>query len=80
MKHGQGVYTWAEGVRYTGEFVNDAAVGIGALKASPYGWYEAAKQAIEQEDDSAKATALLQIQLKITPQHAPSLELLKQAE
>jgi len=68
MKHGRGIYTWADGTVYQGEFAQDEAVGIGALKASAEGWYREAKQS----QDPQQALALLETQLKIIPQHVLS--------
>ena len=65
------MYLWADGTRFEGEFAADQAPGIGPLKAKADGWYAEA----EQTDDPTTALQLLETQLKIIPDHAPSLAL-----
>ncbi len=66
LKHGDGVYTWADGTQWAGMFNEDLAEGIGELKVITTGWYEAAKG----ESNLKQAIALLETQLKILPQHS----------
>ena len=74
MKHGRGVYTWADGIRYEGEFAEDKAVALGKLgtmRKTSDGWYQEA----EEVEDLEKALKLLDAQFKVTPKHAPSFVL-----
>ncbi len=78
MKHGQGIYTWADGTHYAGEFVDDKARGIGGLKRRADGGYWEAREIHRYVPEIA--IALLQTQLNIIPQHAPSLALLRELQ
>ncbi len=77
LKHGHGIYTWADGTQWEGEFRHDLALGIGELKASATDWYTLAQDELAQyEPNLNKAVALLQTQLKVLPEHVESKLLL----
>ncbi|MCP4699635.1 MAG: hypothetical protein GY862_22715 [Gammaproteobacteria bacterium] len=74
-KHGKGIYIWAEGYRYSGEFEADKLkTSLLEIPASPEGWSEIADELLRQ-GETEQALEALRLQAETMPNNAEARDL-----